>query len=659
MRYDATLINLGITLTTPMPSKPLVLGVDGKKLSLKTGEDEEQFLNVLLKIGDLAQAFKFLPKYDQMRYQYSSPLMLYKADPQAFKDYVASLTEGMPQADKDRYMAYCNDLISLPANDPARLDAAYELKNLENTVLSSTYSKQMETRTLSCSLTYNGTNIYDLGREYLVEGSGKVYVNGVVADPANYTIDYAAGQIIFSDGILAEGSEIKVDYEYKLASIRGQGMGIGYSNLEFSPDANEWDMIPGDDIDSSGTSFLADFDGDGDGASDLSNFFDLNGILCDSKWTGMSYYDIAKSGMVDSTDFSDQDAFYLMCSMLESRERVFRTLREIFGDASELGAGDVDNNGVDDVIDNITSFLDQYTEVDPHNIGILKMFFGMQTDLVNTLDAFINCQTYWGLDPTLGGSDLGGFANTLMSKVNSYISNGLSGDLTDAIYDAKDAAKDLEDLWFNLDNDGNPSPLKRWDRVNGEWAAGLAKTDGSWVKFFQDAMDNFNNEEVIRLVTCRILSRSGKRQYDVKMVKYESEKDFEIERAKWLQKVAAKNTSQNRKTYKKSVGRRVNVSNVLRKRSGNIKMKPARAHQFRPRPVAKPKPKPPVNTGASSAMAGIKNAINRAVAKPKVNSVAGGMNASAAVKSHQRNNNNKQSNQAPKKGHSEDKNKVA
>jgi chemotaxis protein histidine kinase CheA len=125
-----------------------------------------------------------------------------------------------------------------------------------------------------------------------------------------------------------------------------------------------------------------------------------------------------------------------MYSMLESRERVFSVLHDIFGDSINLTT---DNNAV---ITNISEWLGHYTEVDPHNLGILKMFFGMQTDFINTLDAYINCETYWGSDLPNTQVD---FSDKLKEKVDAYILT-LSGDPNTAAEAL--AAKALEDMWF-------------------------------------------------------------------------------------------------------------------------------------------------------------------------------------------------------------------
>ncbi|MFH1709847.1 MAG: hypothetical protein ABH860_02100 [bacterium] len=383
MAYE---FNGGIsTLTLRKPSQPAKPAApDATKIFLHNGENAGKYGSFIEAVSDLAQAFKFLPKYDQLKYQYGSPTA------STLTEYEAAIKEGGWTDDTE--------------------------------FLAETFSKQ--------------------------------------SDPKNANL------------------------------IWGQGLGRAYSNLEFSPDASDWNL--------------------------------LDGV---STGSGQSFYQIAKSGVIST--YTDEQAFELMCSMTESKERVFNVLYDIFGDSSNLT-----NDSA--VITNISNWLSDYTEVDPHNLGILKMFFSMQTDFINTLSAYMNCETYWGGDLTTPAlsSDLGDFSDTLETKVDSYISS-LSGD-------AKDAAEALKTKWST-----QPS---RWDKVGDEWTGELVGTDGdfsfntsgSWVEFFQDKMDEFVAKEVVRVISCSIMRRSADKKYKDKKAEYEGKKEDLILDEIFLNKMQAK-----------------------------------------------------------------------------------------------------------------------
>ena len=502
------------SLTLMKPSKPVQTEApDAKQIFLHAGENEAQYQSFIEAVSDLAQAFKFLPKYDQLNYKYGVPNV--STDPVITAEYDESLFE----------FDYTNDEIF------------------------GNFSKQTEPG--------YGTKIW------------------------------------------------------------GEGLGRAFSNLEFSPDASDWDL--------------------------------LDGI---STGSGQSFYQIAKSGAIST--YSDEQAYNLMCLMTESKERVFSVLYDIFGDPEKLGAHeDLNLNGIDDVIDHISSWLDAHASVDPHNLGVLKMFFGMQTDFINTLDAYVNCQTYWGGDLTtpVFSSDLGDFSETLRVKAESYIST-LSGD-------AKTAAESLESKWF--------SPAPRYDKVGETWTGDLTlakkvsdcqlavnaalaaynncaqtvydkalaaydsavaanadhqtllalnaalfiaranltdgslvqdtlaspaeqsallanlqdaqnafndakanyadfetNSSGSWVEFFQDRMDEFGAKEVIRVITCHIFNRSSNQKYKKLKADYEDRKDDAMQQDIFLQRMQAKNKAANRQTFRKNVARSANVSKAIR-----------------------------------------------------------------------------------------------
>lgn len=304
-----------------------------------------------------------------------------------------------------------------------------------------------------------------------------------------------------------------------------------YQNLDVSPEASQWDLIMGEEgkgIDDSvfGSSILRD----------INDYFSWDAI---KSIGGSQSYSQISGGSIGS--FSDEDAFNFMCSMTESRERVFSALTAIFGDAEKLDAHeDLDGNGIDDVIDHITSFFAQYVQVDSHNIVLLNLFCGMQTDLVSAVDAFMNCQTYWGGDGT---------GNILMSKVDNYISS-LSGG-------QKEAALELESMWLNH--------MPGWDNLTKDINdADLRNTEGSWVKFFRDKMDAINNEDAIRSVVSHIMNSFASQKYNRDKAEYETKKDDMMQDEIWQQRMQAKAIAESKKSVKKLVARSASFSKAIR-----------------------------------------------------------------------------------------------
>jgi len=357
-----------------------------------------------------------------------------------------------------------------------------------------------------------------------------------------------------------------VDNAFKLTK------GTGYQNLDFCPEASEWDLIEGDNINSTDLSSL----------DDINKYFNWDDIK--NIGGSQSYYQIANSTAISS--FSDKDAFNFMCSMLESKERVFGALTSIFGPADGLG-----NDA--DVIGHITSFLDGFTQVDPHNMNLLNMFFGMQTSFINALDAYMNCQTYWGGDGT---------SNLLMSKVDSYIST-LSDD------GQKTAAQNLETKWLTDE--------PRWDKVGDTFVKDLKNTDGSWVKFFQDKMDDFNNKDICRVVVSNMMNNSANQKYKNEKADYESKKDDLMQEEIFLQKLQAKKAAESKQAFNKllarkkpAVSRTVKAKNV---KSSSLAARAKPAPKPAPKPVAaKPAVKHTPNISAASTLALKKNPVVKA-----------------------------------------------
>jgi hypothetical protein len=189
--------------------------------------------------------------------------------------------------------------------------------------------------------------------------------------------------------------------------------GKTYENLDCTPEASVWDMITGQGLHAENASVV----------DDINNNFNWDDIK--SVGGTESYDKILNSG--ELYGLSDEQAFDLMCSMLDAKERVFGAYEKIFGSADDLG-----NEA--DVIGKINKFLNDNNSIDPHNMGLISLFFGLQGRFMDALSKFSGNSAF-------------------MEKVQNYIDN--SG-LSDA---QKNAANVLKDEWMN--------DMRRWDQVSG------------------------------------------------------------------------------------------------------------------------------------------------------------------------------------------------
>ena len=82
----------------------------------------------------------------------------------------------------------------------------------------------------------------------------------------------------------------------------------GYTNLNLDPSADQWDLIYGMDSNADDSSIV-----------DEMKYFDWNSIK--GIGAGQSYYELANG---DISGYTPEQAFYLMCSMVEARARVCR-----------------------------------------------------------------------------------------------------------------------------------------------------------------------------------------------------------------------------------------------------------------------------------------------------------------------------------------------
>jgi hypothetical protein len=205
------------------------------------------------------------------------------------------------------------------------------------------------------------------------------------------------------------------DYNKAFKSVEGQT----YENLDFSPEATVWDMITGQDLHAEDASVV-------DG---IKNKFDWKAINAAIQGKcGIESYDAIINGTdgVNLDDLTYEEAFDLMCSMLDAKERVFGAYEAIFGSADGLS-----NSG--DVIGKVNDFLDNYKSIDPHNMSVINLFFGLQGKFMDALSKFKDNSVFMG-------------------KVQSYIDNSGLSDIQ------KSAANEIKDEWM--------TDMRRWDQVS-------------------------------------------------------------------------------------------------------------------------------------------------------------------------------------------------
>ncbi len=323
------------------------------------------------------------------------------------------------------------------------------------------------------------------------------------------------------------------------------GIRSGFQNFDASITAGEWNVFGGSNIEF-----------DSSVMDEINQYFASSWNNIRSAGGDRSYSEIA-SGNLDG--MSDEECFYLMCQMTESKERVFSRLSEIFGDLSEL----TDNEAV---ITHISDFLADYTEVDPHNIGILGMFFDTQSSFLNAIDAYMNCQTYWGGDGT---------SNLFMAKVDNYI---------DGISDAgqKDAALGIKSHWLN--------DMSRWDMVGDAFVGDLkgpkgpknvaeydadgraiyTNTTGSWVEFFWDRLQEFNDKDQLGILVANCMNRSAESKYKNEMRVFEEKKDDLILDEAASKRAQAKRAAEAKRNMARIAGRNRASRAIKSSRKGKI-----------------------------------------------------------------------------------------
>jgi len=626
MAYNMFLSGIMSTLSEQEPRKGVQLTApDLKNFNLPEGADPTLYADFLSAMNSLGGVLKFMPGYDQMTYQYGDPLLLLGRDDEAVKSYINSLLEfsntasadpakisaaktmfsnlsqPLPGAwDMETLMAARDVYLELDADYSAnaRIRAARYIQYCKANCPFGAFSKQTEIINSGLHTIYDGTaNPIALGHKRVVAGSEKFYV-GSTETPLiagyDYTIDYdnatGSSSIKFLNTVIPAGSDVFISYKYWTDTMLGEGMGVGYSNIDFSPEAFDWNLIDDENLaDASGSSVIGSLN---------TNFWSQ--VKSCTFGDGMSFYEIAKkigNGTMSFSAADGSDAFNLMCAMLETRERVFGTFKSIFGDYTGGALSDTD------VINNMNAWLTANNGVDLHNFGALRMFFSMATDFINTLDAFMNFDTYWGGDLTTKVStstgpanDLGGFYNALMTGVNAYITS-LAGDTT-----KQSAAAGLKAMW--------QAPNARWDKVGGKWTGELVNTTGSWVQSYTGKMREYGNKDYSRLTMCRMHNRSEKREYDNKMERYNERIEALLTDELAKIRAALKKKAGNKKAANAFMARRQRFAASLKKiskphhkpvKQTTVKT-PAASHAEHARAEAakaKPKPKPkPAHTHA-------------------------------------------------------------
>jgi hypothetical protein len=77
-------------------------------------------------------------------------------------------------------------------------------------------------------------------------------------------------------------------------------------------------------------------------------------------------------------------------------------------------------------------------------------------------------------------------------------------------------------------------------------------------------MDEFNTEEIVRVLSCSVMNRASSNKFRKDKAEYEDKKEDAILQEIFLQKVQAKQIAANRKTFQKLLSRTASVSKAIR-----------------------------------------------------------------------------------------------
>jgi len=352
----------------------------------------------------------------------------------------------------------------------------------------------------------------------------------------------------------------------------GYGYGTRFSNLTYRANASTWQFMDGIDLSQDTV------------VTDIAKYFDWEAIQ--DIGGEASYYEIAENGL-DSFTTEATEAFYLMCSMLESRSRVFNTWQDLIGSVTGLGNHE-----------SIIAHIDEWIgmDVDPHNLTILKMLFGMQSDFINSVDAYINCSTYWGdsfevIDPSDPRYSLAGFGADLGSKVDDYIKGLEAGS------EQYNPAVRLKAMWFKTGDYADlPGSAANggcyWDVVDGLKTREIIMDETiepstNWVKYFWEKIKEAEDQEIIRIVVARSHNRMEEAEYKREKVDYETKvDDAKMEEAAKIRAEAKKRaarTAGNKKSIQRIQQRSKMARAIGKKRTSRNSANVTRApHVARP-----------------------------------------------------------------------------
>lgn len=244
-----------------------------------------------------------------------------------------------------------------------------------------------------------------------------------------------------------------------------------------------------------------------------------------------NYYDIMMEG-IDS--YTPEEAFYLMTSLLESRERATSFYQDVFG---EFGAT---NQAVRSAVEN---WLSKYEDnVDNKKLSIVNFFLNVRQSFFSRIFPMFGATNEF-YESDLDKSKAQSFFNQLSEKVGRYI--GVSDltkleelDITSLTAEQEDALL-LWNQWVNPEKMLDPE-----DNVNPQDTEWGEEAYGSFDKFFDLIVhDNLFN---------RIVYRTQFLDYKESYEKYEEkEEENRIEEVKQEQRTA-KRKSEVKATENKS-----------------------------------------------------------------------------------------------------------
>lgn len=267
------------------------------------------------------------------------------------------------------------------------------------------------------------------------------------------------------------------------SGIAGGGLGANFKNIDFIAEGSDWNHIyrrNSKEPDSTAIEDKAYFVDDMLRNAGCS-WSQVTELLKD-EFSGQSFYEIVMSRSYKNADGSDwltpEQAFLLTAGLLESRERAWEAMKQLFGPVTSSR-----NDG--EMIAAIDSFVKkQNSYMNSHELALFPLFFYMQHSFTNQVTMFyeenkgdgsvyssLDKERFWEFSEWLGRSTYnnGGAQkdDKPWGKLYDYKNSRAEGSAE------REAASRLIDRWFGATKVENERPL--WEGYNDRCADGKVR----------------------------------------------------------------------------------------------------------------------------------------------------------------------------------------